>query len=147
MLVYRVLECQLGKLDGFCFIGFCLIRLWIFSQVCSCHRLGTRENCPHLGSLIALLSRLHLAPTPSPLVLVQRVIVTYSFCLGTGLDISRCLVSGRRQRALGLRHRSRQRRHCTLYGLPSAPPTVLRHGFVMDYVSGILDSFWYLQTP
>ena len=50
-----------------------------------CHRLGMWTNCPHLGSLIVLLSRLHLAPIPSPLVLVQRVIATCLSCPGTGL--------------------------------------------------------------
>ena len=106
----------------------------------ACHRLGMRENCPHLGSLIALPSRSCLAPIPSPLALVQRVITTYLFCLGTGLDLSHCLVSGRRQEALGLRHSSRQHRHCTIMDCLLHPPTVLHHGFVIDYVSGILDS-------
>ena len=86
----------------------------------SCHRPGRRLNCLHLGLSIALLFRLRLAPIPTPLTLVQRVIAMCSSYPGISLDLSRCLVSGRRQRALGPRHSSRQRRHCTLYGLPSA---------------------------
>ena len=120
--------------------------LWISSplghdKVSACHRLGTRENCPHLGSSIVLLFRSRRVPTPSPLALAQRVIITYSFCHGIGLGLSHCLVSGRRQRALGLRHSSRQRRHCTLMDCLLRSPTVLRHGFIMDYVSGILNLF------
>ena len=103
-----------------------------------CHRLGMRGNCPHLGSSIVLPYRPRLAPIPIPLALVQRVIVTCLFCPGTGLGRSRCLVSGRRQEALGLRHSSGQRRHCTLMDCFLRS---LRHGFVMDYVSGIRDSF------
>jgi hypothetical protein len=78
-----------------------------------CHRLDKRLNCPHLGSSIVLPFRLRLAPIPTPLVLVQRVIVITTSCPGIGLGRrsrhrSVVIVAGRRQEALGLRHSSRQ---------------------------------------
>jgi hypothetical protein len=73
----------------------------------SCHHLDKRLNCPHLGSSIRLPFRLRLAPTPTPLALVQRVIIVTTSCPGIGLGRrSVIIVAGRRQEALGLHHSS-----------------------------------------
>jgi hypothetical protein len=76
--------------------------------------LGRWINCLDLGFVSRLMPpRLCLLHSPNPLALFQRVTAACLYFPDTVLDLSRSLASGRRQRALGPRHSSRLRRHCT----------------------------------
>jgi len=68
--------------------------------------LGRWINCLHLGPLRLMPPRLFELPSPNPLALFQRVIVCV-YLLLVSIQTCHSLVSGRRQKALGLRHSSR----------------------------------------
>ena len=111
-------------------------------EVLKCYRLDKRLNCPHLG-LPVTPCFLRLAPIPSPLVLVQRVITACLLRPGIVLALShRVIASGRHQEALHLRHSSRP-----VTSLYYDIPTVLRHDPRHSYVSRTLDSFWTALLP
>jgi hypothetical protein len=101
-----------------------------------CYCLGKWVNYLYLGLSIMLQYCLHLAPTPSPLALVQRVIAMCSSCPGISLDPrSVVVISGRCQEALDFHHSSRWTDVTVLL-----KPTTLRHGLHHYYISRTLNS-------